>query len=95
MSRSLTNTRFRDFYDVYILQKTDLQFNPNTFVKALLATTEKRGSREVLEKKEQILNDLATSTMMNELWERYRKNNSYASELDWKNVLEAVKRICE
>lgn len=43
ITRTTTNTRMRDFYDIYILEQLyGRSLNPNIFQEALLATVRKR-----------------------------------------------------
>lgn len=48
ITRSVFNTRPRDFYDIYILTKTQ-KYNAETLLAALFATAEHRGTKPVLE----------------------------------------------
>ena len=48
LSRSVLNTRLRDFYDLYVLQDTGLEIDKATLAAALTATARKRGSEQVL-----------------------------------------------
>ncbi len=58
ISRGDQNTRPRDFYDVYILCKLHIQnIDAGLLQKAMIATSEKRGSKAVLENYINIEND--------------------------------------
>lgn len=48
LSRSVLNTRLRDFYDLYVLQDTGLEIDKATLAAALTATARKRGSEQAL-----------------------------------------------
>ena len=45
LSRGEANTRLRDFYDVYILQREDFVVTPDALRYALLATVERADTR--------------------------------------------------
>lgn len=47
LSRGVFNTRPRDFYDIYILAKTQ-EYNREVLKEALIATAEHRGSLEII-----------------------------------------------
>ena len=65
--RQVTNTRMRDFYDIYILQKLHgEQLNKEILWHALVATARKRGTLEQIESGDirEILNEIETSSVM-------------------------------
>ncbi len=95
LSRSITNTRLRDFYDLYILQKTEKPIDRNSFAAALAATCRKRNSEKVLSGYVQALNIIEESPVMRELWESYQKKNSYAAGIEWIEVMNAVRSLCD
>lgn len=95
LSRSALNTRLRDFYDLYILQKAEKPFDTNTLAAALAATCRKRESTEVLPEYRCILEKVEESAAMRELWERYQKKNSYAAGIGWPEVMNAVRFLCD
>jgi predicted nucleotidyltransferase component of viral defense system len=84
LRRSVLNTRPRDYYDVYILVKNcrdDIQLD--TFRAALNATVENRGSKAVLEEREHILREIQVDPMLLERWDRYRRDNFYARDIEF------------
>jgi predicted nucleotidyltransferase component of viral defense system len=94
--RGTTNTRMRDFYDVYIL--TTLQrgnFDLSVYAKALHNTAEKRGSAFVLPHAAEIIGNVAASPAVQELWRQYQKNYSYAKDVSWQMATDAAKLLCE
>ena len=95
LSRSTANTRLRDFYDIHILQKTDMTIDTGILTAALRATCRKRESESVLPRYSAIINDLAASDAIRELWENYQKKNSYASGITWSDVIAAVRTLCD
>ena len=83
--RSVFNTRPRDYYDVYIIMKTKQQaINNEVFIKALNATSEKRMSLTALQNKQEILRTIQANATMRQRWDRYCKENYYASDRNWK-----------
>lgn len=94
LSRALTNTRLRDFYDIYILSQS-LKINHQMLAAALTATCKKRGAENALWDYKIILDELNKSCVMRKLWDRYCEKNSYAAEINWENAVCAVKYLCE
>lgn len=91
LRRSVLNTRPRDFYDVYILVKTKRQaIRIKTFITALKATSEKRGSLQALQGKDGILGNIRSDLSMQQRWIRYCENNYYARGIEFDAVIEVL-----
>ena len=92
ISRGTANTRMRDFYDVYILTKLQSE-NVNTELlgKALKATSRKRGTFELFNNFENILDQIEISIDMQNLWKRYQIRFSYAIGIEWNQTMRSVK----
>lgn len=86
LSRSIFNTRPRDFYDVYILTKQQ-KFDIDIFKEALLATSTHRGSNENIKDKEIILVQITDSVNLKNLWSKYQKTFPYAKNIEYKKLL--------
>ncbi len=94
LRRSVLNTRPRDFYDVYILTKTQCPtINKMIFHSALNATSEKRGSLLALQNKEAILQSIQLDTVMRQRWEIYCKENYYAKGIRFDEVIEVLLNV--
>lgn len=91
ITRTTTNTRMRDFYDIYILdQLHGNTLNRQTLHDALLATAKKRGTERHLADAVDVLNEVESSPVMQKLWESYRRKFSYAADLEWSIIMRAV-----
>ncbi len=93
ISRNVTNTRMRDFYDIYILQKLyGEQLKKEVLWNALVATAGKRGTLEQIESGgiREMFDEIETSPVMENSWKAYQKNYSYAADISWHIVMEAV-----
>ena len=94
ITRTTTNTRMRDFYDIYILdQLHGNTLNRQTFYDALLATAKKRGTERHLAEAVDVLNEVESSPVMQKLWESYRRKFSYAADLEWSIIMGAVRSL--
>ena len=96
ISRNVANTRMRDFYDIYILQKLyGEQLNKEILWNALVATGRKRGTLEQIESGDirEIFDEIETSSVMENLWKAYQKNYSYAVDISWHIVMESVRYL--
>ncbi len=94
LRRSVLNTRPRDFYDVYIIMKTQRRaINKNLFRTALSATAQKRTSLAALRDQDIILQSIQTDTIMRQRWERYCKENYYANGIEFDVVIGILKEL--
>jgi len=91
LRRTVLNTRPRDFYDVYIIMKTQQRaVNKKTFITAMIATSEKRMSLGALQDKDKILITIKTDPIMRQRWDRYCKDNFYANGIEFDEVIEVL-----
>lgn len=95
LSRSVLNTRLRDFYDLYVLQDTGLEIDKATLAAALTATARKRGSEQALALYERTLDEIRISSLMREQWERYQGKNNYAAGIVWDDVISDIRALCD
>ena len=96
ISRNVMNTRMRDFYDIYILQKLyGEQLKKEVLWNALVATARKRGTLQQVESGDtkEVFDEVETSPVMENLWKAYQKNYSYAVDISWHIVMESVRYL--
>lgn len=93
VTRSILNTRPRDFYDVYILSKI-VKFNPEILRQALSATGKHRGTNDVLQNElAQRIGMIESSADLKIQWEKYREKFSYAKDVLFEDTISAVKAL--
>ena len=92
ISRSITNTRMRDFYDIHILLKSQ-NINADILALALERTAKKRGNFNLLENAESILKIVKSDEDMERLWNIYQKKFKYAGEYTWDEVIHSVREL--
>ena len=94
VSRATTNTRMRDFYDIYILEQLHGNtLDPQILHDALRATAHKRGTERHLAEAAEVFEEVENSPVMQKLWESYRKKFSYAADLEWNIIMGAVRSL--
>ena len=92
ISRSITNTRMRDFYDINILLKSQ-NINADILALALEKTAKKRGNFSLLENAESVLKIVKSDEDMKRLWNIYQKKFKYAGEHTWDEVIHSVREL--
>ncbi len=91
LRRSVLNTRPRDFYDVYILVKTQgPQINQETLHNAIDATAKKRGSLASLQNAEVIINLISADDVMRQRWIRYAREFYFANDIQFDQVIQTL-----
>ena len=94
IARNITNTRMRDFYDIYILlQLYGNTLNTNVLREALWATAKKRETEYHLKDAQVIFDEVQSDYNMQKLWKSYQKKFSYAADISWEMVMESVRKL--
>ena len=92
LRRGVLSTRPRDFYDVYILEKTQ-NYQPELFREALKATAEHRGSTGILQNTEAIIARLESSEDLKQQCARYQRQFPYAVDIPYALLMESLHKI--
>ena len=96
ISRGDQNTRSRDYYDIFILTKLQSgNIDLDTLRDAFQATTEKRGSGDIVKQYREIMQVVRNSSVMNRQWDDYRKDFDYAAEIDFRETCDTVIAIMD
>jgi predicted nucleotidyltransferase component of viral defense system len=94
ISRSIANTRMRDFYDIYILLEVQgHNIDKSLLTDAVIATAERRESSNILLEGNLILKEVFSSDILYTHWTRYQKKYIYAKDISWGEIKEAVFKI--
>jgi predicted nucleotidyltransferase component of viral defense system len=94
LSRNVTNTRSRDFYDVHILSTLrGAEIHYPTLGQALRETARRRNSADLLTNYANSLDGIQTSSRQRDLWERYRQEFSYAKEITFDDVCNSALQL--
>ena len=98
ISRNVTNTRMRDFYDIYILQKLyGEQLSKDVLWDALVATAKKRETLAQIETEDidEVFDEIQSSSVMENLWKAYQRNYSYAADIPWHTIMKSIRTLYE
>lgn len=96
LSRNTTNTRSRDFYDIFILHTLySSNYDISVLSKALVQTTKRRGSVEILNSYQDIIKDMRINTKLQNLWKNYQYVYDYAKEIDFNDICDAILYIMD
>lgn len=93
LRRTVFNTRPRDYYDAYILFKTQ-KYDKALLRKALAATANHRGTEEQIQNPAAILEDIEESKAIHGMWDKYRRQFGYAKEIAFEDIMQVLMEIC-
>jgi predicted nucleotidyltransferase component of viral defense system len=94
LRRNILNTRPRDFYDIYILVAMQ-SFNTKLLGEAISATAAHRGTTEQIQDTENLLHTISASKDLQDMWRKYQRQFSYASDVGWEKIMQSVADICD
>jgi predicted nucleotidyltransferase component of viral defense system len=94
ITRGVTNSRMRDFYDIYILTTTQA-IDINIFREALKKTVEKRQTVRQMSDIAGVIKNIFENPYMIDLWEKYQEKYSYAAEITWEMAINAIKWLAD
>lgn len=92
LRRGPFSTRPRDFYDVYILSKTQ-EFDAATFQEALEATSKHRESSEKVRDAERIMGTIENSEELRKQWKKYQRQYAYAEGISFEDTIKEVNGV--
>lgn len=96
ISRGQANTRPRDFYDIHILYSlSGNECDINILRQALEQTAAKRGSVGALRDYKDIIKSVSESETMQKFWNKYRQDFSYAADITFETVCDAIIKIMD
>ena len=96
ISRGIGTTRPRDFYDVYMLWKLERsKIDISTLFQALTATCENRRSTNELNNWRNRLADIKENSSLKSYWEKYRREFTYAKDIEFKATCGVIEDIME
>ena len=92
LRRGVFNTRPRDFYDAYILTTTQ-KFDKVVFADALKATANHRGTTDQIADVTDILHNIEESPELKKMWDKYRKQFAYATNIEYGQIVSVLKAL--
>ena len=89
--RNITTTRMRDLYDLYTLYKLKKdEIDYEILKEAIERTSYNRGSQEIIQDYEEIIEDIKDDSYLRSLWEVYLSENKYIGDLTLDKVVGVV-----
>ena len=94
LDRGVANTRLRDFYDIFVLQKEYTEIlDMENLHKAFTETCRKRGTLERIPGGREALEKIRQDIGMETLWRSYQRKYQYAKDIAWDQVMGSVRDL--
>jgi len=88
ISRSVANTRLKDFYDVYILMSNYKEIISNdVLVEAIKNTFRKRETNINVDKISDVISLIKNDNVMKHYWEKYQSKFSFAQGINYNEIM--------
>ena len=94
LSRSVANTRLRDFYDLRILYDR-VEIDYERLKSAFEATCNKRNSSEIAADKDIVISQIEKDEELKNLWANYQSKYDYAREYSWYDILSVLRLFAD
>lgn len=92
LRRGALNTRPRDFYDVYILTKTQ-SFDLLIFKEALKSKAKHRETSHIFNDINKRIYEIENSKTLKQRWSKYTKDYKYAEGIEYSNIIDALRSL--
>ncbi len=94
LKKNISNSRMKDYYDLYYF----VTYKWNDIDKATLevavdTTFKHRKSKKYLDKYNEIILNLSNDINLLERWNKYRKEHTYAKEVEFEDTIKAIEKI--
>ena len=94
VKRGVLSTRIRDYYDLYMLINTQSKIiDKRTLKDAITLTAQYRGTSEIIKDWKKIVEKIANDSKMQRQWKRYQKDNFYAEEIEYNDLINAISKV--
>lgn len=96
ISRNVDNSRMKDYYDLYMFVKLKWDnINKEILYQAVRNTSMKRKTINDIDNSEEIIKKIEEDDRIKNLWSDYQNKYNYAKDIEFKNVINAIKVISQ
>ena len=95
VTKGVSNTRMRDFYDIHILRHAfQTEIDAGILKMAVEATFANRDSSNQMKNAGAVLDDIQKNMEMQERWGGFQSEYEYARMFRWMDVVHSTRRLC-
>lgn len=96
ISRGIINTRMKDYYDLYMFVNFKFsEINIKTLIDAINNTAKRRKTLDSINNSSNIIKLIEESEHIEELWNEYQTKFEYAKNIEFEDVVNAIKVIIQ
>ncbi|MHC1787629.1 MAG: nucleotidyl transferase AbiEii/AbiGii toxin family protein [Christensenellales bacterium] len=96
LSRNVSNTRGRDFYDVHMLMTLyQGEISNRELLNALRAKAQERNSLQILKNCAEHLRHIAASPEIQQMWKQYTSRYSYAQGVKFESIISKIASVMD
>lgn len=94
LSKNITTTRMKDFYDCYMLGKLYIdEINREDLIKAIKNTARTRKTEFIFDNIQKTINLIENDESLKFLWTAYSSQFDYAKEIKFESLIEEIKKL--
>jgi len=94
LNRGITNSRSKDFYDIFIIDKMKYELiNKTDLSKAFRNTCKYRNTHFTKEDSLNIIGEIKENQIINKRWVNYTKKNPFASDIKFEETIKSILRF--
>lgn len=94
ISRNIGNTRARDYYDLYIIEKLQKQnYDSKILRQAIIEKFKIRNTEDALNAIDSIMSDIESNQELKNIWNNYRRDYSYAEDITFEDTINSLKEF--
>lgn len=94
IKRGFSTTRIRDYYDIYMLFKTQKHnIDEKTLKDAIIFTAKHRNTEDIIKEWKDVIEVIKDNKKLIGFWTKYQKENFYARDIMYDDLIECLKEI--
>lgn len=94
ISKNITTTRAKDFYDIYMLANNyQNKINTKTLIKAIERTFKSRNTKLGIDHFKEIISLIENDSGLKEIFQKYKQKYDYTKNIKYEDTISAIKQI--
>lgn len=94
ISKNISTTRAKDFYDVYMLMNKHINhIDNNTLIKAVERTFKSRNTKSSVEYFKEIISLIEDDAELKRMFQNYKNKFDYTKNISYEQTIEAIKKL--
>jgi len=97
LTRSVANTRMKDFIDVYLISSpvTTIEITPSLLTEAMRSVLAERGTTDLLEDWQVTMDFIADDLLMAQRWDEFQTKHDFVGNISFADTIKATRKCIE